>query len=77
MFEAILELLGQIFIDFFVKGICRLFIAIGSVVFSLFSLFKISPVEHYKTENFDKRVGMGWTGFGVVVLVVIAIVFLF
>ena len=78
MFEAIFEFITQVIIEGVVHVIFRLLrdliIGIGACVFSLFSLFKVSPKQHFYTENFDKRVGMFWTGFLFIGLIIFLIV---
>jgi hypothetical protein len=49
--------------DTVLYGLYKLVKGIGAIVFSVFSLFRVSPKEHYRTEDFDKKVGLFWTGF--------------
>jgi len=66
IFEFIVELIA----GFLFSYVSKFFSGIGALVFSAFTLFRISPQDWYYSGNFNERVGMGWTGFGVTSLVV-------
>jgi len=56
--EFIAEMFGYVFINLFGK----FFRIIGATVFSLFSLFKTSPLKHYHTDNVDRKASHFVTG---------------
>ncbi len=68
--ELILELLGYLVFDFLLFGIVKLMRGIGSLVLSIFSLFKVSPKEHYHTESYDKKIGLFWLGLIVFIILI-------
>jgi hypothetical protein len=70
--EFIGEIIAYIIWEYIILGIAKLIMGIGALVFSLFSLFRVSPKEHFFTESFDKKVGMFWTGLLVIVLIILA-----
>jgi|GEM_PF-2775530 len=73
----LIEFLANMLRDAIIELAPRFFFRVGSLVFSAFTLFKKSPQEFYTTKNFDKKVGMGWTGFFFSIFVIVLIVLLY
>ena len=73
MVEFIVDFFMQLIWEGIILTIGKVIIGIGSIIFSMFSLFKIKPKEHYNTENFDKKFGMFWTGLITIILVVLMV----
>jgi len=48
--------------EVFLIGIAKLIMWFGSIIFSVFSLFRVKPKEHYETDSIDKKIGLFWTG---------------
>ena len=74
MFEFIVDFFLYWIWEGIILTIGKIIIGIGSIIFSIFSLFKIKPKEHYNTESIDKKIGMFWTGLITIILVVLLII---
>lgn len=68
--EIIAGVFGQAIGEGILHGVVYLLRAVGALVFSAFSFFRVPASEHYATESFDKKVGLFWTGLVTVGLIV-------
>lgn len=77
MFEFLGEVIAETLVETVLLVILRIFRLIGATIISMFTFFKKSPLEHYKTESLDKKVFMFCLGLIFIVLVIIGVLRLF